>query len=235
MPILREWNLPIDADKVLWGQGADPKVMRARRPKLVSLAEEVIAEGIGLIQPAVVYERMRVVEFRHERLVVEVPGDNGASKRGVFAGPLIAKELGPAQEVVAAVCTVGDGLSIYAESTFSKDMVRALALDGLASAATEALSEAMCYQIEQMAAAEGLQTSVQLNPGMIGWPILEGQQQLFELVDAAAIGVALNSAGLMVPLKSVSLVVGLGREMNTGGKTCDYCAMRELCRYRDGS
>ena len=72
---------------------------------------------------------------------------------------------------------------------------------------------------------------IPLNPGMIGWPLLEGQQQIFALVDTRSIGVSLHDSGLMEPVKSISLVVGLGRELGQAGRPCDYCAMHALCRY----
>lgn len=239
MPVLRDWDLALDVDKVLWGEGADPAVIRARRPKLAELAERVIAEGRPLVEPAVVYERYVVTELRHERLTVhnarlpaagQVQSQSG--RTGSLAGPLIAQHLAGAQEVVVAVCTIGDRLSACASETINSDGVRGLALDGLASAAAETLAEAMCRRIEDTAAEENLQTSIPLNPGMIGWPHLEGQQQIFALVDAQSIGVSLNTSGFMEPVKSVSFAVGLGRELGRGGKSCDYCAMRGLCRYK---
>ena len=45
MPILGEWDLAVDADKVLWGQSADPAVVRGRGPRLARIAEEAIEEG----------------------------------------------------------------------------------------------------------------------------------------------------------------------------------------------
>ncbi len=60
MPILQDWDLVLDADKVLWGQGADPAAVRVRRPKLVEAAENAIAEGRPLLAPAVLYERFPV-------------------------------------------------------------------------------------------------------------------------------------------------------------------------------
>ena len=59
----------------------------------------------------------------------------------------------------------------------------------------------------------------------------EGQQQIFALLDAGSIGVSLRESGLMEPIKSVSLVVGLGHDLGQAGRSCDYCAMRGLCRY----
>ena len=46
------------------------------------------------------------------------------------------------------------------------------------------------------------------------------------------IGVELTPSGLMNPIKSVSLVMGLGAELVSEGRSCDYCAMRETCRYK---
>jgi hypothetical protein len=226
MPILRDWDLALDADKVLWGQGADPAAIRARRPILATLAGEVIAEGSPLLAPVLLYRRIQVAEVRHERLVL---ADGGS-----LSGPAIADHLGAAREVIVAVCTVGDALSARASEVFERNPVRGLALDGLASAAAEALAEAACRHFERIAESEGLAASIPLNPGMAGWPLLEAQQQVFALLPADEIGVTLNPSGLMEPLKSLSLVVGLGRAGDlAGGRTCDFCTMRETCRYKE--
>jgi hypothetical protein len=224
MPIARDWDLALDADKVLWGQGANPSVLRARRPKLAAIAGEVIDEGRPLLDPAVLYRRVSVEQIRHERMVL--------ASGGTLSGPAVANYLASAREVIVAVCTVGDALSIRAAEVFEVDPVRGLALDGLASAAAEALAEAACRRFDEMAAAEGLAASIPLNPGMDGWPLLEAQQQIFSLLPADEVGVRLSPAGLMEPLKSVSLVVGLGRPGDlAGGRVCDVCTMRETCRH----
>jgi hypothetical protein len=225
MPILTDWDLTIDADKVLWGLGADPAAVRARRPKLVALAESVMETSRDLLAPAVLYRRFPVSELRHERLLL--------AGGGYLAGPLIAGQLAKASEVVVAVCTVGNSLSRQASEKYQADPVRSLALDGLASAAAETLAEAACRRFETMALAENLKASAPLNPGMIGWPLEEGQQQIFAVLDTREIGVTLGSGGIMSPLKSLSLVMGLGREMDPVGQSCDYCSMRNTCRYRD--
>jgi hypothetical protein len=225
MPVLRDWELTVDADKVLWGQGADPALVRARRPKLLAIAEAAIEEGRPLLAPAVLYRRFSVVGLRHERLLLD---------GGSLVGPLIADHLAAANEVIVAVCTVGDGVASAVSEMFQTDPVRALALEGLAGAAAEALAEAVCRRFDALALADGLKTSIPLNPGMIGWPLDEGQPQIFSLVDASEIGVSLDAGTyIMRPLKSLSLVIGLGRDLNPTGQTCDFCSMRETCRYKE--
>jgi hypothetical protein len=226
MPILRDLDLALDADKVLWGQGANPAAIRARRPALADLADAVIAEGSPLLEPVLLYERFPVTGLRHDRLSL--------AGGGTLAGPAVGSHLGAAREVIVAVCTVGNALTVRAAEVFEANPVRGLALDGLASAAAEALAEAACRHFDGIAAAEGLAASIPLNPGMTGWPLLEAQEQVFSLLPAGEIGVTLSPSGLMEPLKSVSLVVGLGGAGElSGGRTCDVCTMRETCRYHD--
>jgi hypothetical protein len=225
MPVLRDWKLDIDADKVLWGQGADPAQVRARRPKLVALAEAVIEQGRPLLAPVVLYRRFPVVGLRHERLLLD---------GGSLSGSLIASHLAAASEVIVAVCTIGDAVTGVVSERFQTDPVGALALEGLAAAAAESLAEAACRRFDALALAEDLRASIPLNPGMVGWPLDEGQTQVFKLIDATEIGVALDPGTcLMRPLKSLSFVIGLGRELNATGQTCDFCSMRETCRYKE--
>lgn len=233
MPILRDWDLELDADKVLWGQGADAAVIRARKPALAAIAERALVEGRPLLEPVVIYDRLPVLALRHEQLNLAFSRPEVSGARAHLAGPLIAQHLAAATEVWIAVCTVGETLTRHAEAVFAVDSTRALALDGLASAAAETLTEAFCHHVEKVAASEGLQTSVPLNPGMVGWPLGEGQGQVFGLLDPGPIGVHLTPSGLMSPVKSVSVVIGVGREMNRAGQTCDYCTMRPVCRYRE--
>ena len=187
MPVLRDWELALDADKVLWGQGADPALMRARRPKLVAIAEAAIEEGRPYLAPAVLYRRIAVAGLRHERLLL--------AEGGVLLGPLHRQPPGRSRRGDRrGRCTVGDAVTNVISERFQTDPVGALALEGVAGAAAEALAETVCRHFDASALAEGLQTSIPLNPGMIGWPLTEGQPQIFSLIDTCEIGVALTPA-----------------------------------------
>jgi len=75
--------------------------------------------------------------------------------------------------------------------------------------------------------------SIPLSPGMIGWPVDQGQAQIFDIVHTAAINVTLTAACVMSPRKSISFVLGEGAGLRSSGKSCDYCTMHEICRYQD--
>ncbi len=225
MPLLRDWELNLDVDLVLRGQGADPAAIRARHPALVAAAEQALQEGYALLDPSVAYAVHPAEGLRHERLSLQ-----GGR---YLAGALIAQHLAAAEEVVVLVCTIGEQLEQRVTEVMPSDPVRGLALDGFGSAAADALAAAACSRFEEQAASRGLQTTIPLSPGMVGWPVGEGQQGIFSLVDAQQAGVTLTDGGMMIPRKSVSFVLGLGKDVRSEGKACDFCSQRETCRYRE--
>jgi hypothetical protein len=38
---------------------------------------------------------------------------------------------------------------------------------------------------------------------------------------------------MMVPRKSISMVLGFGADLTSTGRACDFCNMRETCHYQD--
>ena len=68
---------------------------------------------------------------------------------------------------------------------------------------------------------------------MIGWPVPEGQAQVFALVDGGEAGVHLTEGGMMVPRKSLTLVLGQGAGLEAAGSACAFCSLQATCRYQD--
>lgn len=225
MPVLREWTLIIGVDQVLRGQGADPAAIRQRSPKLVDLAERAIEDGTPLLKQELLYRRLKVDHVIHERIKLE----GGMELRS----KLLTEHLAPASEVVVILCTIGSDLEDKISQVMKSDLVYALALDGLGSAAVEALANAACRKFEVEAEEKHLEATIPLSPGMIDWSVEDGQPQIFDLLPAEEIGVELASSWVMIPRKSLSMVMGIGKHMIQSGTTCDYCSMRETCRYQD--
>lgn len=225
MPILRELPISIDEDQVIRFQGAPAAVIRKRRPDLVETASAAIEEGMALIQPSILYRQLAVEGLRHEKLILE----DGLELSGAF----IAQHLGPAQSVIVALCTIGPDLERAAGERFAQDAPLGYAIDALGSAAVEALVTAFCGQIALRMESEGLQVSSPLSPGMEGWSVDAGQTEIFRILNSEAIGVKLLKTYLMTPVKTVSVVFGLGEKIKAAESLCDFCVMRDHCLYRD--
>jgi hypothetical protein len=224
--IVRSYReLQIDVDMVLRGQGADPAVIRKRRPRLVDLAEQALAEGMQLIEPVAAYRILPVEKMSHEHFTL-----TGNVK---LTGSLVVQHLACAQQIALMVCTLGARLESRVTSLMPENLAYAFALDGFGSVAAEALGLAICAELEADAQASGLFTSIPLSPGMIGWPIDVGQPEIFAALDAAQIGVTLNESAQMIPHKSVSMLLGISQSPFTPGRPCDFCSMHETCRYQN--
>ncbi len=224
MSVIRNWELSIDADRVLRAQGADPEAVRARQSAALGIAEEAISVGLGLIEPAVTSATFLVTGFRHQQLSVEGGGQ--------LAGPLIAEHFRAAKSVVVALCTIGPALEAAAAGCFADDPAMGVALDAVGSAAVDLLATAVCEQVDKQAEADGMRTTVPLSPGLVGWPLASGQRQVFALVDSGSVGVRLTESSLMMPQKSTTLAIGVGPDVEHAGEACDYCSMSATCRYR---
>jgi len=224
MPVRRDWNLEYDVDDVLRSQSADPAAIRARRPKLVALSERALETGRDLVEPAVLTRNLRVEKARHNRITLE----GGAT----LTGPLITEHLGGAETIVVMLCTIGDKLGAAALEESTTNLSYGFALDAVGSAAVHALNAAACNLVEDDARADGLQTSLPLSPGLEGWGVDPGQREIFSMIDPDEVGVVLSPTLEMRPLKSVTAVVGIGKDIATKGAVCDYCALRSTCRQR---
>lgn len=223
MNVVRGLALAVDVDAVLAGQGCDPAVARARGGPVVEAAERALASGGTLVSSAIVTAELAVTGLASARVDLE---------RGSVGGRLPRSVLARASAVVVGVATIGRAIEDRVSALLAPDPLGALALDGYGNAALSALARSVCDTIGAGAEARSWRTTPPISPGLGGWPLDSGQRDLFALVDAGAIGVALTPSSLMLPRKSLSFIVGTGPGVEPGGQTCDWCGMRERCRFR---
>jgi hypothetical protein len=231
MPILDQWKLPLTTDQVLRAQGADPEAIRLRRPAFIKNVAEAITKGKHLLHPLVLYEKYSVKGLVHERL--ELVSNAVNQGKTYLSGQLIAQHLARAQTIIVMLCTIGSEIDENVSSLFKIDPMRGLALDGVGSAAVEDLAIQACNYFESQARADGLNTTMPLNPGMVGWSLDQGQPQVFSLLDSDKIQISLTESCMMIPSKSLSLVLGVGDNVSAIGSSCDYCSLKGVCRYQN--
>lgn len=226
MPVIRDTPLTLDMERVLRCQGIGEH-SNLQRQSTDLLAELLaIVNDSHLLEPAITYELHPITKIQHNQLHLE----NGA----VLHGTLLPSLLTSATVLAVAVCTIGPRLEEKVAYYFaSNEPFRGLMLDGIGSAAVEALSQEACRFVEREAASYGYRASGPLNPGVPGWPISD-QWHLFQLAPAEQIGIRLTSLAVMVPQKSISMVIGLGAELPAWkqGEACSRCNLKETCPYK---
>ena len=222
--ILTDLPLEITAEDVIRAQGLVFKVVQTKSPRLIDATRKAVKVGYPYLEPRVVFERYAISEFTSTGIMLE----NSIS----LEGELIKQHFKDSKEIVAAVCTVGERIAEFISQTFPQDIALAMALEALASSATEILGNSLCNYFDRLVGEEGLFTILPINPGMQGWPVEIGQPQIFSLIDSKSIGVTLEDSGLMRPLKSLSMIIGISRFKRPHQKSCDLCSLQNNCPYK---
>jgi hypothetical protein len=192
--------------------------------EVVTLFEDALALGERLITPRFVYRAVPVI--RQAPDLVET-GDE------MLHIPEIGRLWGRLEAVGAGICTVGAAVEERVRVLFdAREFPLAVMLDSVGSAAAESLAEYANDLLCQAALAQDLRITNRISPGYAGWDAAE-QAALFRLCPGEPIGVALNSACFMTPVKSISFLVGVGPEARVDHyfTQCRRCWMRD-CAYR---
>jgi cobalamin-dependent methionine synthase I len=138
-----------------------------------------------------------------------------------------------AEELIVAVCTIGPTVDEHVRDYQSqKDHFKAMMLDEVASWAVDQVRQGLYQDLEAELQAKGWRASTMLSPGESAWSV-DDQRVIFEILNTSSIGVSLTDSCMMIPLKSLSMIMGIGNQpMGVEGLTnCDFCSMQDKCRY----
>jgi len=145
---------------------------------------------------------------------------------------LIAKGLEGSTGLAIFTATAGQPIDDWIRGHFDRDdVVSGYLIDALGSEIAEAAADWIERRIIDAAGARGLQCTNRFSPGYCGWPVDE-QQALFSFLPADFCGIALTSTSLMIPMKSVSGVVGIGPDVERKEYACRVCDDEECFRRR---
>jgi hypothetical protein len=209
---------------VIKGQGADPEIIASRKPVLVDIATHAIEIGLPLIKRGALTHKLTCFVDSNGMIMI------GGYK--FLGNSILTNALAGSESVIVGVITIGERLEYHASEVFSDDPLLSLALDGLANAALEQLREQIWSEVEQEAIADGLKCTLPIGPGSETWPLGIGQPIIFNILKPDPQFVRLNESFLMIPKKSTSFIIGLGKTVDHHGKSCDECSARDTCRYK---
>ncbi len=147
-------------------------------------------------------------------------------------GKIIARQLRGSRRYAFFVATAGAEFEKLRKSTEENgDMVRAFIADSIGSVIAEKTADRMEDALADLLAPAGWKHTNRFSPGYCGWHV-SGQHDLFALFpDGHPCGVTLTPSALMLPIKSVSGVIGLGPDVRHLDYTCGLCDFK-LCYKR---
>ncbi len=144
----------------------------------------------------------------------------------LHVGRIISRQLRGSEAFALFVATAGAEFEdLQMRLKDDDDMVRTFIADSFGSVIAERTADIMEECLQGELDGRGWRHTNRFSPGYCGWHVSE-QQRLFPLFGVERpCGVRLTESSLMVPIKSVSGVIGLGpgvRKLEYSCGLCDY-------------
>nr|MBC7245625.1 hypothetical protein [Chloroflexota bacterium] len=224
MQLLHSFSLNLTVEQMLVQQGRAPGVGPAPA-EMVRLYQQAIDKAKELAEPVAMYDVFPVRAAQDDGLIL--------ADGHVLRSHLVVAQLARAEQIAVAICTIGSRLEEEASRAFAAGQgVMGFLYDSAGSLAVSHMAREVVQQVQERAKQQGQKASFPISPGSADCT-LEDQRVVFDLLPAQRIGVRLTDSLLMVPLKSVSLLIGLGRDLPTTHDLaqCDFCERRDKCGH----
>lgn len=187
----------VDCTEVLRYMGA-----REMTAELADLIDDCIAETLGELTGRVCYA---VFPIRRENGVLDLSLARTDSKS-------LQKALLGCGRAVVFAATLGLGIDRLIARYSRLQPTRALCIQAIGSERIEAVCDAFCKAVETQLCQSGERLRPRFSPGYGDLP-LELQRDIFRVLDCPRrIGLSLNETLMMSPTKSVTAIVGIGKE-----------------------
>ena len=193
-------------------------------PYTLQLTEACIDKCRSLMEPAGGYLRARAVPTGQKEAIA-IHGTRFET------GKIVGSKLFDATEFILFMGTAGPGPEQYSREQLEQgNYLEAFVADLVASAIAESVAIQIHHHVIDTAKSEGFLTTNRYSPGYCDWHVSE-QQKLFGLFPPGYCGIILSDSSLMIPIKSISGVIGIGHEVSYQEYTCESCSMTG-CAYR---
>jgi len=226
MPTITRLQPQISLDDLARGWTVCPDFVN--KPAMRSRVDDAFAwlEQKQCLKPAISYSLHAVTARERDSLRL--------AEGSCIRSQLLAHRLRRATHVAVGVCTLGQAVDGAIRQCFGDGRgLQSLIMDTIATLALYQVGETFESTVRSFAAEMGLQASGALSPGEDGFDLSE-QAKVVRLGDGASIGVVLTDAGVLVPHKSMTMVVGLGQQLPSWdrGENCSRCKARDRCPFR---
>jgi hypothetical protein len=192
---------------------------------VTDLIEEILKESEEISNIKGEYVVFNYVHFQEETRSVDINKINFQIKKIVFT------QLKKSDSVAVFLCTAGAELGIRSRKAMQeRDFLRGYIYDVIGSEIVEAAADLMQADLERIMKNSGNKITNRYSPGYCGWDVAE-QHKLFQLVPKNYCGIQLTPSALMDPVKSISGLIGIGKNVKNNPYTCRMCDMKD-CIYR---
>jgi hypothetical protein len=194
-------------------------------PEINEMIHDVIKELSEICYIRAEYRIFSNITFDKDVHVLGIEGNAFSINKIVF------NQLKKSDSVALFLCTAGEAPGLKSQNAMKDgDMLKGYLYDLAGSGIAEAAAETVQAELAEYASLNGLLITNRYSPGYCGWDVAE-QHKLFRLMPDNHCGIILSESALMKPVKSVSGIIGIGKNVKINPYTCNICNMKD-CSYR---
>jgi hypothetical protein len=195
-------------------------------PMVTELVEEILQAAIPMLAP-----RCTVALLPEEGLVFDKSSFTCAGVT-FHTEPIITKRIRKSTRIALFVCSLGPGIEEWSKQELSGgDLLKGYTVDAAASTFVESAADWMERELENFISPRGWKQTNRYSPGYCDWSVRE-QQKIFSFFPPLPSGVMLTESSLMIPIKSVSGIIGLGPDVEREEYECKLCDLKDCFQRR---
>ena len=215
--------LEVRIEQVLKGMGMQ---LSDADPYLLDLIEGFISTCKELVSPRAAYVMYDNASFDRTNYTTLVSGLE------LNTGKIVTSFLKKSKAVILFSCTCGEEVEKLSKSYIRDGHgLEGFIVDLIGSELAESITEFLHNYIENTVALAGYGVSNRFSPGYCNWPVSD-QHLLFSLLKDNNCGIELTQSSLMLPIKSVSGIIGIGPSLKRTDYKCRICK-DENCIMRE--
>ncbi len=159
--------------------------------------------------------------------------NHGLLLDGVFFSPdkIIYPQIKKAERAAMFAVTIGREMELWSGELFRRgEILMGYMADAAASSIVENITDLLHDHIRSRMLESEMKITNRYSPGYCNWNVSE-QHLLFSLLPKNFCGISLTESSLMLPVKSVSGIIGIGKNVRYSKYNCNRCAVKD-CTYR---
>jgi cobalamin-dependent methionine synthase I len=151
--------------------------------------------------------------------------------RELNLGGQVSNYIKEAKQIALFVCTASERFTTLSNELNEKgDVMEAYIVDAIGSLTVENTMDRIQEQLRISMNKSGWEISNRYSPGYCNWP-LSDQKNLFEIIGNNSTEITINDSCLMTPRKSISGIIGIGKNLKQHEYGCKICT-NDHCIYR---
>jgi hypothetical protein len=219
-------------DKTFQFDFRDLKLTVDQIERVMGYSEGESQETIFEIVSSLLKEAETLCNLRAEYRIFDTISFSNAEKTIIIndvtfnIGKIIFGQIKKSESAALFICTAGEKLGLRSRRAMKDgNLLEGYIYDVIGSEAVEAATDLMQTDME-----DEFKITNRFSPGYCGWNVVE-QHKLFSLLPDNYCGIKLTDSALMDPVKSVSGIIGIGKNVKRLPYTCSLCDMKD-CLYR---